>query len=180
MSPVCFVNHLPGTLSLLAPRFSVGKAAPCSLIWQFCPDNASTGARLIFIFRKWSRPNPQPLSRCFLKKIPIRGSQEFAVSPGDEYRACSVSSAETSYVLLFCNKARLQSCRKGRKRSVGFSPCCISSWFHPPFRTRRIFAGTRLIIIFRKRRKEPITPYLLWNFGKHAPPPPTRPGKVKQ
>src|ERR1017187_3580444 len=47
MSPVCFVNHVPSTLRLLAPRFSVGLAKP-----KIHPESRRDGAHACNVFAR--------------------------------------------------------------------------------------------------------------------------------
>jgi len=55
----------------------------------------------------------------------------------DEYQARCANSPEGMRSLCPCNRARLQSCRKGRKTKSGFSPAGEShSSHHGPLRLR--------------------------------------------
>src|ERR1017187_440455 len=78
MSPVCFVNHVPSTLRLLAPRFSVGSAKP-----EIHPESHRDGAHACNVFArrmKKHKPGATPVNVKLL--LPPRQSRGFSQSNG--------------------------------------------------------------------------------------------------
>src|ERR1039457_2327878 len=119
MSPVCFVNHVPSTLRLLAPRFSVGLAKP-----KIHPESHRDGAHACNVFArrmKKHKPGATPVNVKLL--LPPRQSRGFSQSKEDANAPLRVSGIFRPATTRSTAKLRHQfalgrlQCASGRLRS---------------------------------------------------------------